>query len=462
MRGRCYGNKWEKIIKSKIKYAIILISLALLLIIANNSSLAAEVGGDAAGSSSAGSLGSSASPGNSSSESSDLKSPGNSSDAAQGRSSLSSSVDGSASNGSINQSENAGFSGPYNIHVYVSNKDDDSLDVSLFIDSELKDTKSISSDSESKYDSYPLPAGPHNFKITWWDEDIKKSCEAEETVDVRGESSVNLYTTANDEPEEYDLSVTLTNENSKDLDAYLYVDGNFEKNKEVSKEDTTDFGTISLEEGAHNLSVRWRDADTKIEYEKKKKITLSKDDAVVFYVPAGISFDAKESSRADEGTMSDASSPGTYSGSSSSSYEKSTAYTKADDETSSGSTSLTSDNSSASSSAGGSDGANESANGSAQSSSSDTSGTSESNSDSYGSGDAYSGSSDSPGSSDSSGSYISTASTAPSGSTASSGSSAKTGPRRIGALSSSVMQSSNSLYVYAGIVILAIYLIFRH
>lgn len=366
----------------------------------------------------------------------------------------------SASNESINQSENAKFGGPYNVHVYVSNKDDDSLDVSLFIDSELKDTKSISSDAESKFDSYPLPAGSHNFKITWWDEDVKKSCEAEETVDVRGDTSANLYTTANDEPEEFDLSVTLTNENSKDLDAYLYVDDSFEKNKEVSKESTSDFGTISLEEGMHNLSVRWRDADTKIEYEKKKKVTISKDDAVVFYVPAGISFDAQESRSTDDETTSDAATSdstessdntapsSSYSYTSSSSYEKTTS-TKTTDETSSssdttidstatnstagddslGSASLVNGNSSASSDAARSDESDESVK-----STNSASSISESKSDSSGGGYAYSGSS---------------------------GSSAQKGSRRISALSSGVMKSSNSLYVYAGIVILAIYLIFR-
>lgn len=194
-----------------------------------------------------------------------------------------------------NMSNNSSFDGPYDVHVYVTNKDDDSLDVSLFIDSELKETKSVSSDSEAKFDGYSLSKGIHRFKITWWDEDVKKSFEAEDTKDVREETSVNLYTTLNDEPEKFDLAVKLTNENTKDLVAYLYVDDNFEKNKEISGESTSDMGTLSLEEGVHNISVRWRDKDTKIEYVKKKKVVVTKDDAVIFYVPAGISFDAVES-----------------------------------------------------------------------------------------------------------------------------------------------------------------------
>ena len=197
---------------------------------------------------------------------------------------------------SENRSENKSSEHSFNVHVYVSNKDDDSLKTSLFIDSELMDTKDISSGSEKEIGSYPLNIGAHVFKITWWDEDTKESYEAEETRHIQNETSVNLYITQNKEPEKFDISVKLTNDNPKGLEAYLYVDDNFEKNKAVSKESTSDMGTISLEEGTHNLSVRWQDKDTKIEYEKKKTILVSRDEAVIFYVPQGISFEAMKSS----------------------------------------------------------------------------------------------------------------------------------------------------------------------
>ena len=197
---------------------------------------------------------------------------------------------------SENISENESSERSFDVHVYVSNNDDDSLEASLFIDSKLMDAKDISSGSEKEIGSYPLDFGPHSFKITWWDEDTKKSHESEETKQIQNETSVNLYITQNKEPEEFDVSVKLTNDNSKELEAYLYVDDNFEKNKAVSKESTSDMGTISLAEGIHNLSVRWRDKDTKIEYEKKKTILVSRDEVVVFYIPQGISFEAMKSS----------------------------------------------------------------------------------------------------------------------------------------------------------------------
>ena len=65
------------------------------------------------------------------------------------------------------------------VHVYITNNDNERLDVSLFIDSELVDRKEISSESDQKIDSYPLETGRHSFKITWWDEDAKSSFEME-------------------------------------------------------------------------------------------------------------------------------------------------------------------------------------------------------------------------------------------------------------------------------------------
>jgi len=124
----------------------------------------------------------------------------------------------------------------------------------------------------------------------------------QELKDIQNETSINLYASNHEAPEKFDILVKLTNENSNDLEAFLYVDDSFEKSKEVSKDSTSELGTIKLEEGVHNLSVRWQDRDTKIEYEKAKKITVSRDDVLVFYAPQGISFDAKQSALQSEET----------------------------------------------------------------------------------------------------------------------------------------------------------------
>ncbi len=182
------------------------------------------------------------------------------------------------------------------VHVYITNNDNEKLDVSLFIDSELIDHKSISSGSDQKMDRYLLEKGRHTFKITWWDEDVKSSFEVEETRDITAETSVNLYTILNDKPEEYEITVNLVNENSRELEAFLYADGSFKKSKKVGKESSAELGKIKLKEGIHNLSVRWQDDDTKIEYEKTKNLMVKRDEAIIFYAPKGVSFEAKNAS----------------------------------------------------------------------------------------------------------------------------------------------------------------------
>lgn len=182
------------------------------------------------------------------------------------------------------------------VHVYITNNDNERLDVSLFIDSELVGRKEISSQSDQKIDSYPLVKGRHSFKITWWDEDVKSSFEVEEIKDISAETSVNLYTTLNNKPEEFEIIVNLVNENSQELEAFLYADGRFEKSKKVGAESSAELGKIKLKEGIHNLSVRWQDRDTRIEYENTKKIIVKRDEAVIFYAPKGISFEAKDAS----------------------------------------------------------------------------------------------------------------------------------------------------------------------
>jgi len=192
------------------------------------------------------------------------------------------------------------------VHVYITNNDNEMLDVSLFIDSELIDRKSISSGADQKIDSYPLEKGSHTFKISWWDEDVKSSFEVEEIKDITAETSVNLYTTLNEEPEEFEITVNLVNENSRELEAFLYADGSFEKSKNVGKESSAELGTIKLKEGIHNLSVRWQDDDTRIEYEKTKKLMVKRDEVVIFYAPKGVSFEAKNaSSGADDRSSGD-------------------------------------------------------------------------------------------------------------------------------------------------------------
>ena len=196
--------------------------------------------------------------------------------------------DSALDNGSSSETDDANES--FDVHVYISNQDDDRQKVSLFIDADLKASKEISSKSETKIDSYSLTGGPHRFEITWWDDDTKRSYREESVVEVQNETSVNLYTIRNEAPEKFDVNVKVENKNDKKIDAYLYVDGNFEKSKEMQKSSIADMGTIKVEEGDHEFCIRWRDPDTRIEYEKRQRLTVEGDEVVSFYTPQGLSF----------------------------------------------------------------------------------------------------------------------------------------------------------------------------
>ena len=178
--------------------------------------------------------------------------------------------------------------------VYVFNRDDDALSISLLIDSELVGTEEVPKEKEKKFGSYELAAGPHDFRISWWDDDTKKTHREDLTVEVEGTTAVTLYATQNKGAEKFEVNVMLRNDNDEDLEAYLYVDGVYEKLKTAKKKSTTDFGKFDLEEGTHVLAVRWQDPATKIEYEKRKTIRISGKEAITFYAPAGMTFEEVE------------------------------------------------------------------------------------------------------------------------------------------------------------------------
>ncbi|MGB9902089.1 hypothetical protein, partial [Methanothrix sp.] len=171
--------------------------------------------------------------------------------------------------------------------------------VSLFIDSSLVDSKEVSSENEVEFGTYQLDEGEHRFTITWWDEDTRKSYESSVTAAVKYDTPVMLYTEKNDEPEKFYLTVLVRNENDKDLDLCLYIDDKFERCTNAKKNAMTEAGKIKLESGMHNLSVRWKDPDTEIEYRRIRRVDLSRDDAVVIYAPKGVEI-KKESSRSGD------------------------------------------------------------------------------------------------------------------------------------------------------------------
>ncbi len=177
------------------------------------------------------------------------------------------------------------------VAAYVYNDDDDSLDVSLYIDSVPKGRTDVSKGEEEAFGNYTLNLGFHRFKITWKDPDTEKVYESEQKEEITDDDVISLYTTEHNEPDEHDLTVSVKNENDKSTNAYLYIDGIYENNKEISEESTDDFSSASVEEGVHDISVRWLDPYTNDQYEKTKRITIEGDSAVIFVASRGASFE---------------------------------------------------------------------------------------------------------------------------------------------------------------------------
>jgi hypothetical protein len=177
------------------------------------------------------------------------------------------------------------------VAAYVYNDDDDSLDVSFYIDSVPKGKTDISKGEEETFGNYTLNPGFHRFKIFWKDPDTEKVYESEQKEEITEDDVISLFTTEHNEPEEYDLTVSVKNENDKSTNAYLYIDGIYENDKEISEDRTDDFSSASVEEGVHDISVRWLDPYTNCQYEKTKRITIEGDSAVIFVASRGASFE---------------------------------------------------------------------------------------------------------------------------------------------------------------------------
>jgi hypothetical protein len=179
------------------------------------------------------------------------------------------------------------------ISVYVYNDDNDRMDISLFIDSLPKGKAEADKGTQEKFGNYSLRVGFHRFKIAWKDPDTNKVYESELNKEISGDDAVILYTVEHTAPDKFDLLVSVKNDNDKETKAYLHIDGKYENTQLLSADSTTEFDKVSLEEGVHDVSIRWLDPYTNSEYEKKKRVTVDNDEAVIFIASKGVSFKDK-------------------------------------------------------------------------------------------------------------------------------------------------------------------------
>ena len=67
------------------------------------------------------------------------------------------------------------------------------------------------------------------------------------------------------------VTVFVKNRDDDSLDIELSIDGNFKKNKKVSKDKKEEYSSYTLDEGAHTFMIRWYDSDTDEWYNKTEK-----------------------------------------------------------------------------------------------------------------------------------------------------------------------------------------------
>ena len=176
------------------------------------------------------------------------------------------------------------------VAIFVENRDDDELDVYLYIDGAFQDQYAIKKDQNKEfYGSRKLPEGVHTFEIRWYDPDTDEKYVKTEDHSVSGTTAVALMT---DEHTEDDVDkliahVHVTNLDDDDPDVYLYIDGVYRKYKSISSGSTDNYGEYEFEEdedALHSFRIEWLDPGTNETYEKIVRSYITTEEAVILYV----------------------------------------------------------------------------------------------------------------------------------------------------------------------------------
>ena len=182
-----------------------------------------------------------------------------------------------------------------NVTIFVENRDDDDLFVELFIDGDFQKQDEIKKDANEKYyEGLILTEGVHAFKIEWYDSDTNEDYAKTEEHSVSGTTTVTLMTDEHTEddnstdsntstPEAPEAKVTIFVENRDDDDLFvkLSIDGDFEKQDEISDGDNEKYcDGRRMPEGTHTFKIEWHDHDTSKDYVKTKECSVSGTTAV--------------------------------------------------------------------------------------------------------------------------------------------------------------------------------------
>ncbi|MEA1868924.1 MAG: cohesin domain-containing protein, partial [Euryarchaeota archaeon] len=181
-----------------------------------------------------------------------------------------------------------------NVTIFVENRDDDDLSVELFIDGDFEKQYEIKKDAnETYYEGLILPGGLHAFKIEWYDHDTTEDYVKTEDHSVSGTTAVTLMTDKHTEDDnnstgsntstpdaqdtpEAKVTIFVENRDDDDLFVKLSIDGDFEKQYEISDGDNEKYcDGRRLSGGRHTFTIEWHDHDTNEDYVKTEEHSVS-------------------------------------------------------------------------------------------------------------------------------------------------------------------------------------------
>ena len=174
------------------------------------------------------------------------------------------------------------------VTVFVKNRDDDSLNIELYINGNYKKDKKVSKDKKDEYSSYTLDEGFYTFKIRWYDSDTDEWYEKSEEHSVSGTTAVTIMTDEHTEDDDkLSAHVYVKNLDDGDPDVYLYIDGVYKKYKSISSGSAGDYGEYEFEKDEdtlHSFRIEWFDPGTNVTYEKIVRSYITGEEAVTLYV----------------------------------------------------------------------------------------------------------------------------------------------------------------------------------
>ncbi|MHC1575142.1 MAG: cohesin domain-containing protein [Candidatus Methanogasteraceae archaeon] len=112
------------------------------------------------------------------------------------------------------------------------------------------------------------------------------------------DANVTINSEAPQSLSDTDTTVFVKNLDDDKLTVFLYIDGNYIDDKDVSSGSTKEYSTYKLVEGPHTFKIKWYDLDTKTEHEKVEERSVSGDtDVVVLYTVEHADEDTEISAR---------------------------------------------------------------------------------------------------------------------------------------------------------------------